>query len=397
MLDYVRRNPKTCHEVLQPWVYYVPGNPHGWKSLLYERQLSHWRGFLHWQRRVRGSTDKKKHEHFDVEKMIKVFLQRQKKRNQKPGFAGYLDSVREFQFKNGFNQYWPAFNEDVGQQDMLATWFEYAFFAHCFSERAEVSVRLLQPTYDEAWRTLEAAVALKPSETQEYVRSGASSRVQYAASRHLERALATAESDLDKLKKSPPQAEEEAAPSSSCSASLSKRQQRAVEAEEQVEEVWTAFDALRERERHFAAFHQAVDDYERRRTEHERLDKQLQWILGQVAQVEFERDQARSATRGPASESSAKRSSRHGIGSAASTVRPRTLGAKQSRLQPQEACVPSGAQSGDIESQNGTSSVEIPAQSDIEAVQAPLSLTGSKAGSWPRPKRPLAKIDRVSV
>lgn len=42
MLDYVRHNPRTCHEVLQPWVYYVAATPHGWKVLLFERQLLHW-------------------------------------------------------------------------------------------------------------------------------------------------------------------------------------------------------------------------------------------------------------------------------------------------------------------------------------------------------------------
>ncbi|KAK8051713.1 hypothetical protein PG993_003098 [Apiospora rasikravindrae] len=41
MLDYARRNPKLCRQVLQPWVNYVPAGPRGWKVLLFERQLSY--------------------------------------------------------------------------------------------------------------------------------------------------------------------------------------------------------------------------------------------------------------------------------------------------------------------------------------------------------------------
>lgn len=165
--------------------------------------------------------------------MLKVFLQRQKKR-QKPGFAGYLDSVGAFMFQNGFLEYGHAFDDDIGQQDILATWVEYAFFAHCYVERAEVSVRLLQPTYDEAWRTLEAAVALEPFETPEYVRSESWSREQHALRCSADKALATAELELDKPK-SRARAEQEAPPPSS-SESLSKWRQRAVEAEEHVGE-----------------------------------------------------------------------------------------------------------------------------------------------------------------
>lgn len=128
---------------------------------------------------------------------------------------------------------------------------------------------------------------MEPFETREHVRGGSSSREQYAASCYVEEALATAELALDKLK-SPPQAEEEEAPQEpqmSSNMSLSQRQQRAVEAEEQVETIWACFDAMRKRGRHFAAFHEAVGGYDRQRTEHELLDRQLQWIFGQVAQV----------------------------------------------------------------------------------------------------------------
>lgn len=105
--------------------------------------------FFHWQSLVRGSTERKQYENLDVGGMIKVFLQRQRRR-QKFGFDGYLESMKESMLKNGFAEYWCAFDEDVQKQDKLATWFEYAFFAHCYVERFEVLLRLLQPTYNEA-------------------------------------------------------------------------------------------------------------------------------------------------------------------------------------------------------------------------------------------------------
>ncbi|KAK7977159.1 hypothetical protein PG988_004649 [Apiospora saccharicola] len=194
--------------------------------------------------------------------------------------------------------------------------------------------------------------------------------------------------DMDKLKSTPlgreEEEEEEEARQFSCSMSLSKRQLRAVEGEEQVERMWAAFDALRERERHFATFHQAVAEYERRRKEHERLNKQLQWVFGQVAQVEFEKDQACSATRSSptTSDSSAERNSRHGIDSAGSTVRPRPLGAKKPRLQPRESYMQSEVQPSDVESRGRASTVETLAPNNQESFRASSASAGSKTDDY---------------
>ncbi|KAK8051712.1 hypothetical protein PG993_003097 [Apiospora rasikravindrae] len=244
--------------------------------------------------------------------MIGVFLQRQARR-KRSGFGGYVES------------------------DKLATWFEYLFFTHYHCERSGVLVRLLQPTYDKAWRTLEASVKLEPFETPEYIRSGESSRERYAARWREERNLAAAVLQWGDLRF--PQAEEaeEEAPQSPVR-SWAEHQQQVAKAEEQVKQAQESLEALWERGQHLEKFMQAAEGYEGRRTEHERLDRQLQWVFGQVAQVEFERDQLHCATtHSLKSESSAKRVSRTDNGDDGDTIRARP---KRPRLDAQTYSVP---------------------------------------------------------
>jgi hypothetical protein len=62
-------------------------------------------------------------------------------------------------------------DEDPKRQDKLTTWIEYLNYEYSWYDRYTRMVKRLQLKHDEAWKKLVDSKVLKPSETEEYLRS----------------------------------------------------------------------------------------------------------------------------------------------------------------------------------------------------------------------------------
>ncbi|KAI0864160.1 hypothetical protein F4860DRAFT_511016 [Xylaria cubensis] len=258
MLEDVMADPKAFSEMLHPWVYYTDAIPPQWD--VFDAQWDSWILF------------------------------------RRPGFSGYVEAVIKFLGQSGLTRPFELL-EDVQTQDKLSTWIEYLAFAYYFHDEYARS----QSTFDEAWEKLEASVDLEPFETQEYVVSTESSLDREAKRRKAQKAVITAQSELEKLMASVPNL-------NSPDLRLGPLKRRQLEA---------AAKQLQETRATLKARH-------------------LQWILKQVPVVEAEICQSISAIPGPPAVPGTKRTSMHNGETDADAVHPRTRGAKKQRLQAQE-------------------------------------------------------------
>ncbi|KAI0184601.1 hypothetical protein EV127DRAFT_474153 [Xylaria flabelliformis] len=299
MLEDVMADPKAFSEMLHPWVYYTDAIPPQWD--VFEAQWNSWGLFRRWQQFFRGNFGDWDRSIPDLQRLYNSFA-----RCASPGFSGYVEA------------------------DKLSTWIEYLAFAYYFHDEYARSVIRQQSTFDEAWKKLEASVDLEPFETQEYVVSTESSLDREAKRRKAQKAVITAQSELEKLMASVPNL-------NSPDLRLEPLKCRQLEAAaKQLQETRATLKAVRTRSEHFTTFHITRGSHKIAKHKEELHQRHLQWILKQVPVVEAEICQSISATPGPPAVPGTKRKSMHNGETDADAVHPRTRGAKKQRLQAQE-------------------------------------------------------------
>ena len=83
-------------------------------------------------------------------------------------FSDYVNAVKRRLASHGFVQ--PIhLQEDLKQQDDLATWIEYLCFEYWWLDRYTRTIDRLKPDYDKGWQKLVDKKLLRPHETQEFI------------------------------------------------------------------------------------------------------------------------------------------------------------------------------------------------------------------------------------
>ncbi|KAJ3579596.1 hypothetical protein NPX13_g962 [Xylaria arbuscula] len=254
--------------MLRPWLYWPDAEIFEWN--LFHRQLVHWGDFRHWQAQARGLWFP---EYPDPTYDIFHWYFRR-------ASPTYTEAVKELLAQYDFPRPF-QFHDDPKQQDRLTTWIEYLGFACAQHDRYVRVMKVRQPEYDKAWKTLVDAKVLRPFETEEYIcdikcafhHQSEEDRA-YAAVKSAEAVLLSAQKAKDNPRES--LRGKPAAGIQSCVA-----QSRLDAAKESLASIKRRNDMVDE-------FSLEVRSHQRAKTNAGRYSAILQWILEQVPLVEAE-------------------------------------------------------------------------------------------------------------
>ncbi|GAP92495.1 putative ankyrin [Rosellinia necatrix] len=156
LVDNVAEDPEAHQDMLRPWLGYPEADPPNWE--VFREQGDHWREFREWQAEARGlGFPKYRRIAYDV---FRWHFQR--------ASPTYTEAVKELLAQYGFTRPFQL-HDDPKQQDKLTTWIEYLGFACAQHYRDVRFMKVRQPKYDEAWKTLVDAKVLRPFETEGYI------------------------------------------------------------------------------------------------------------------------------------------------------------------------------------------------------------------------------------
>ena len=215
LLNEVLRDPEGYDGLLRPWKAktgttnkcWSTGDPSGpWE--IFQRQRWRWLEFLDWQRDNRRQEDEGGYSAFVEQK--KLFIKREFTKNggarelakieadplylmsvweikqshrelqryycvelHGGDFSDYVNAVRRRLARHGFIRPFQL-QENLSHQDKLSTWIEYLNFEYWWLDRYTRSTERLKLEHDKAWQQLVDSGAVRPSETEEYLRTFAS-------------------------------------------------------------------------------------------------------------------------------------------------------------------------------------------------------------------------------
>lgn len=210
LLEQVSADPEKYRDCLRLWQD-DPDTPELYWNDIFQRQLKRWRDFRAWQADNRGLQDDEREYH--------EYLERQKLDEERRGldwleqfpgsteseyyetqkemwdrlqgwrydhwywlredhghgeFPGYVEEVKSRLAKHGFTRTFKL-DEDPKRQDRLTTWIEYLNYEYSWYDQYTRCLNELQPEYDVAWQKLVDSGVLRPGETDEFLRTIASS------------------------------------------------------------------------------------------------------------------------------------------------------------------------------------------------------------------------------
>ncbi|KAI0967875.1 hypothetical protein F4678DRAFT_482901 [Xylaria arbuscula] len=156
LVDDVAEDPEAHQDMLRPWLDYPDADPPRWQ--VFHEQMGHWRQFRDWQAQARGLRIPK-YPGLTYNVFHRYF------RRASPS---YTEAVKELLAQYDFARPFQL-HDDPERQDKLTTWIEYLGFACAQHYRYVRLMKVKQPDYDKAWKTLVDAKVLRPSETEEYI------------------------------------------------------------------------------------------------------------------------------------------------------------------------------------------------------------------------------------
>ncbi|KAH8889940.1 hypothetical protein GQ53DRAFT_689303 [Thozetella sp. PMI_491] len=208
--------------------------------------------------------------------------------NGRGGFPEYLDEVKRRFAKHGFTRTFQL-DEDPKRQDKLTTWIEYLNYEYSWYDKYSRDVIRLQPQYDEAWQKLVDSGVLRPSETDEYLRSDESGfrdeSEKDAARKAVEFAKSAARAVLISTQNE----------SQRSSLTKPRRLQMMREAHARLDAAKKSLSAIRRRGDLITKFIQGTWDYKTAQRNVKCQSIRLQWILEQVPWIEAEMIESKAA------------------------------------------------------------------------------------------------------
>ncbi|RDA91471.1 hypothetical protein CP533_4594 [Ophiocordyceps camponoti-saundersi (nom. inval.)] len=227
LLEQVCRNAEKYRDMLLPfWKY--PRNS-GDACGVFERQLKRWRAFRSWQVDNRGLEDDEDSFPANVERMKRLsakdefgelakteaklswlnhgwlenrrermWQQRWQRESGCNTFSDYVDAARRRLARHGFTQPFEL-REDPKKQDRLTTWIEYLCFEYWWLDQYTDSIQRLKPHHDRRWQELVDMKITKPHETEESIRTTASTMAYAAEQRQAWEAKQRAEAEAKRM------------------------------------------------------------------------------------------------------------------------------------------------------------------------------------------------------
>ena len=172
-LEEIAGNPRAHLDFLNPWFDKRHDDHHGFGDLkVIEPQLKDWCIFRIWQRHFREGFNARK-ENGDLLKRFVNPLRKSFMRDfqiQDAGFDGYSEAIKKLLAEYGFTRPF-RLEEDQEKQDKLTEWIEYLGFQHALYDKDSRTLKLLQPSVDEAWKELVDSQILAPHHTKESILS----------------------------------------------------------------------------------------------------------------------------------------------------------------------------------------------------------------------------------
>ena len=225
-------------------------------------------------------------------------------------FPEYVEEAKRRLTRHGFTRPFQL-DEDPKRQDKLTTWIEYLNYECSWYDLYTGRVERLQPKHDEAWKKLVDSKVLKPSETEEYLRSDESAfRCQGeedAASKAVESAKSAARAVLTLTEKAikDPQHSRLTKP---------MRLQMIAKAQSRVDAAQESLRAIKRRGDLITDFIRGQFDYRDAKRDVERHSILLRWIREQVPLIEAELKESEAAE----GSSHAERGTKRRLGAATS-------------------------------------------------------------------------------
>ena len=300
LLDKVSTNPDEYYGMLRAWLGDPNSNDTENWSTVFERQVARWRGFLAWRKEKRGIYDPDTQYSVFVEQYRRLCAlhpstgalaeleadplsakkdfessEKSRRREQRRllgiegdgGFSAYAEAVKQRLAKRGFTREFQL-NEDLAQQDRLATWIEYLCYEYFWYD---VHARDVQQ-YDRRWKQLVDSRVLRPGETDESLRTGASAMRRGHEEQAAAEAVELAES----------------AASVAASSDVSSRESLQKAANAKLDNAKALLKRTKRRGDLILEFLSETEEYAVARKALERQDVLLQWVLEQVPLIEAE-------------------------------------------------------------------------------------------------------------
>ena len=330
----VSSNPEKYREVLRPWQIWQNARNLDW--LVVRIQYEKWQDFRQWQQENRGIRNDDAGflayaetrnrvaarrgrfwpgtTELDKDLLRRGWYDKQYERRRdfhwlREGktyscFSEYVEDVKRRLERHGFTRAFEL-DEDLNQQDKLATWIEYLHYEYAWYDRHTRMFEHLRPKHEEAWQMLVGSKVLRPHETEEYLRSDASGfksqREEDAAARDVKTAESAARSVLAWAKKT--------INDSRSSITPKERVRKTEAAAKRLTAAKTSLKNLKRRGDLITRFIRGSWDYDTERENKERQNILLQWILDQFPLIKAKKgsDTAGNSDTGAGSERKAKR------------------------------------------------------------------------------------------
>lgn len=274
LLGNVAEDPQAHCEMLRPWQYSPKRNPLDWD--IFQRQLAHWREFLLWQMHNRRAGDTR---YINGEATYNIFVWK-----FRLGPQTYTEAVKnrlaQYNFVRPFQ-----FHDDAEQQDKLTTWIEYLGFACAVHNRYAHGVKIGQPEYDKAWKTLVDAKVLRPFETEEFIYDINAAFYHQSEENTAYQAVKLAEAALPSAQKAEINQRE-----SRCSKSAAGIHSQS--AQSRLDEKKELLASIMKRNGLVDQFHITIGDYKMAKHNATHHSAILQWVLEQVPLVEAQMNES---------------------------------------------------------------------------------------------------------
>jgi hypothetical protein len=235
------------------------------------------------------------------------FREYQQSMRKKGRFPKYRERVQKRLTRHGFERPFQL-DEDLDQQDKLATWIEFLNYEYQDYDKHMRFVERHQAEYDAAWKELVDSQVLRPFETEEFIIYDPKSAVQHANERErAEKAVQSAKSAVVSAENNNPD------PRHAHLSQQATRQQRLVAAQSQLAAAIKSLASIKRRNDLIYKFlqktklHQVTEDklkkgyayvkqsYVGAKRDAERRSILLRWILQQIPFIEIELNQAKMA------------------------------------------------------------------------------------------------------
>ncbi|KAF2254618.1 hypothetical protein BU26DRAFT_537334 [Trematosphaeria pertusa] len=186
------------------------------------------------------------------------FVKRKGQTTEQQGFPEYAEALKERLARHGFTRAFKL-EEDAARQDKMTTWIEHLGYQYwCYQKR-----------HDKAWNKLVDSKVLRPGETEEVI---CDINTSFRDASEIERAKRAVQSAIQRQSKLSPQTLE----------------QRLLAARSKLETVQEEYESLERRSKCITEFIQQTTHYQNAKSDAQRREALLRWMLQQVPRIESE-------------------------------------------------------------------------------------------------------------